>query len=283
MKIAIFPKTCAQAGIPVMDAFIKSISNENYQTYENHERPDADVVVIWSVLLNLYGRKPIYDYYSKKGTKILVLEVGGIKRNHSWRIGINGINRDAQYGNKDVDDARLERLGLTLSPWKQGNDIIICTQNEYSAAWPNIKMTDWVENTVKWIRSQTNRTIWVRPHPRHRLNFDRLANTVDDLNICIPRNTGNKDEVDFQKYLSNAFAVVNYNSNPAIESVLAGVPVFVDQSSLCWPVGNPIGGDIEKPIMPDRSKWLEELSYCEWFIDEIEKGLPWARIKPLIK
>jgi hypothetical protein len=35
--------------------------------------------------------------------------------------------------------------------------------------------------------------------------------------------------------------------------------------------------------MPDRTKWLQELSYCEWFVDEIEKGLPWARIKPLIK
>ena len=47
MKIAIFKKTCAQAGIPVMEAFIKSLSEEDYKIYENHERPDADVVVIW--------------------------------------------------------------------------------------------------------------------------------------------------------------------------------------------------------------------------------------------
>ena len=161
MKIAIFKKTCAQAGIPVMEAFIKSLSNEDYKIYENHERPDVDVIVIWSVLLNLYGRKPIYDYYTKRGTKILVLEVGGIKRNESWRIGINGINRDAEYGNKDVDNKRLEKLGLQTNPWKQGNDIIICTQNEYSAAWPNIKMIDWVEKTVKWIRSQSKRKIWM--------------------------------------------------------------------------------------------------------------------------
>ena len=123
----------------------------------------------------------------------------------------------------------------------------------------------------------------MRPHPRHRINFDKILNSNYNVELCVPKNTGNKDEVDFEKYLSNAFAVVNYNSNPAIESVLAGVPVFVDKSSLCWSVGNPIGSDIEKPIMPDRTKWLQELSYCEWFVDEIEKGLPWARIKPLIK
>ena len=32
--------------------------------------------------------------------------------------------------------------------------------------------------------------------------------------------------------------------------------------------------------MPDRKHWLNKLSYCEWYIDEIEKGIPWRRLKP---
>jgi hypothetical protein len=31
--------------------------------------------------------------------------------------------------------------------------------------------------------------------------------------------------------------------------------------------------------MPNRSIWANKLSYTEWFEDEIEQGLPWARIK----
>ena len=31
--------------------------------------------------------------------------------------------------------------------------------------------------------------------------------------------------------------------------------------------------------MPDRQQWANKLSYTEWWIDEIAKGLPWNRIK----
>ena len=55
MKIAVFKDTAAKAGRPVMDAFIHSIRDEDYVVCTNDQRPDADVVVIWSVLLNMYG------------------------------------------------------------------------------------------------------------------------------------------------------------------------------------------------------------------------------------
>ena len=34
-----------------------------------------------------------------------------------------------------------------------------------------------------------------------------------------------------------------------------------------------------KPTDGDEIKWANWLSYTEWFKDEIEAGLPWARIK----
>ena len=111
MKIAVFPDTCAIAGKPVMKAFVKSLQNENYKIYSNKDRPEADVVVMWSVLLNLYGREPIYTYYKNKpNTKLVILEVGGLMRNHSWRIGINGINAKADFANQVHDDKRLDRF-----------------------------------------------------------------------------------------------------------------------------------------------------------------------------
>ena len=75
MKIAVFKDTAAQAGKPVMDAFIESIKDEDHVVCTNDQRPEVDVIVIWSVLLHMYGRKPIYDYYKDKA-KILVIEVG---------------------------------------------------------------------------------------------------------------------------------------------------------------------------------------------------------------
>ena len=80
MKIAVFKDTAAKAGKPIMDAFIQSLEGEDYVVCTNDKRPEVDVVVIWSVLLNMYGRKPIYDYYKNKA-QIIVIEVGGLIRN----------------------------------------------------------------------------------------------------------------------------------------------------------------------------------------------------------
>ena len=87
------------------------------------------------------------------------------------------------------------------------------------------------------------------------------------------------DDTDFKDTLKDAWAVVNHSSNPAIEAVINGIPVFVSEASLCYEVGNHSFATINNPVMPDRTSWVNKLSYTEWFPDEIEKGLPWTRIK----
>ena len=91
------------------------------------------------------------------------------------------------------------------------------------------------------------------------------SNTIDDTN--------------FKDTLKDVWAVINHSSNPAIEAVINGIPVFVSKDSLCHDVGNHSLDNINNPRMPDRQQWANKLSYTEWFEDEIERGLPWARIK----
>ena len=282
MKIAVFPKTSAIAGKPVMAAFIESLRQDNFVICENHERPDVDVVVMWSWLLGMYGRDAIYNHYKKTNTKFVILEVGALQRNTSWKVAINGINRDADFGNQTVDDNRLSLFNLTPKAWhNSGEHIIVCGQNERSIAWNQGNMAKWANQMVEWIRSHTDKPIWFRPHPRFPVHFKAAAE--QKIFVSQPKRiklVGSTDEVDFTSALANAHAVVNYNSNPAIESVLAGVPVYVDESSLCWPVGNAIGSDIENPVKPDRTEWCKQISYTEWFVEEIKQGLPWKRLKP---
>ena len=281
MKIAVFPKTSAMAGKPVMAAFIESLRQDNFVICENHERPDADVVVMWSWLLGMYGRDAIYNHYKKTNTKFVILEVGALQRNTTWKVAINGINRDADFGNQTVDDARLKLFDLSVKDWhSKGDHVIVCGQNERSIAWDQGATAKWVNKITDWIRSNTDRPIWFRPHPRFPIKFS----DADKKNIFVsqPKKlnfAGNIDEVDFAQAIVQAHAVVNYNSNPAIESVLSGVPVYVDQSSLCWPVGNALGSDIENPVKPDRTEWCKQISYTEWFVEEIRQGLPWQRLK----
>ena len=268
MKIAVFPKTCAIAGRPVMAAFIKSLQGEDYVICENHERPEADVVVMWSWLLGMYGRDAIYHHYKNTKTKFLILEVGALKRNQSWKLAIGGINRDADFANQNIDDKRLSLFNLHTHPWKKtGTYIVVCGQNERSIAWDQGSTSDWFTSIFQWIRKYTDMPIWFRPHPRYRSNIKESVG--NNVHISYPKKIGNVDEVDFNNVLENAYSVINYNSNPAIESVLAGVPVYVAESSLCWPVGKEIGTDLHTPAKPDRTQWLKQISYTEWLVDEI--------------
>ena len=48
---------------------------------------------------------------------------------------------------------------------------------------------------------------------------------------------------------------------------------------LSYEIGNTSFENINNPNMPDRQQWANKLAYTEWWIDEIQQGVPWQRIK----
>ena len=281
MKINVIKKYGPLNSGPVFDAFIKSLRGAGEEVLIDSEK-ECDVAVIWSVLwlgrMSKYRR--IFDSYREKNKPVIVLEVGGIKRNETWKIGINGINREADFANQDYDQDRWKKFNIEIKPWRQsGSEIIICGQHDKSHQWRNNPpMHDWIDNQIAAIRKHTDKRIVVRPHPRNFISINH--ETFSNVKVVTPiRDRKTYDDTDLAQRLETAWAVVNYSSNPAIQAVLAGVPVFVSEASLCFDVGNLNMADIANPKMPDRQKWANQLSYTEWWIDEIEKGLPWNRIK----
>jgi len=266
---------------PIFDAFIKSLHDAGDQVYVNRSA-NADVAVIWSVLWRgrMQGYKKIWDEYKAKGKPVIVIEVGGLRRNQSFKIGINGINRDGDFANQEFDDKRWPLFKYTLQPWNpSGELIVICGQHDSSEQWRGMpKMENWIKQQITEIRKYTTRPILVRPHPRNQIQFKEAD--FENVKVRFPkRDHKTYDDTDFRATLERTWAVVNHSSNPAIEAVIRGIPVFVSASSLCHDVGNTELRDINTPAMPKRSNWAHQLAYTEWFKDEIEQGLPWARIK----
>ena len=72
--------------------------------------------------------------------------------------------------------------------------------------------------------------------------------------------------------------MINHNSGPGPQAILNGVPAFVGVTSLAAPVGNLNLADIENPLRPDRTQWIEQLGHTEWTMSEIESGLPLLRL-----
>ncbi len=250
---------------PVFEAFGKGLKKHGH-TIQEHSGL-GDVAVIWSVLWagRMVGNKAIWNLYRSNKKPVIVLEIGAIKRDVTWKIGINGINLNCYFANTNRTDERRNQLGMKLYPWKQnGNHILICNQHDRSLQWEsNPSLRDWTHNIVREIRKYSSRPIKIRMHPRCPYSFN-----FSEGNVYKSTEKNILDE--FQ----HSWAVVNYSSNPGIESIINGIPSFVGDRSLAAPVANLDISKIENPLRPDREQWLNDLAWTEWTIDEMSEGIP---------
>ena len=281
MRIEAWPMHGPLNSKTIFQKFIQSMKDTGEDVHINKET-NGDVAVIWSVLWRgrMQSYKSVWERYRSAGKPVIVIEVGGLRRNLSFKIGINGINRDADFANQEFDDTRWPLFKHELRPWNPTGDlIVICGQHDTSEQWKGLpKMSNWIEQQISEIRKYTTRPILVRPHPRNTITIDEKK--FSNVKVRLPkRDFRTYDDTDFKATLERTWAVVNHSSNPAMEAVIKGIPVFVSESSLCHDVGNIKLADINTPAMPNRHSWAHKLAYTEWFEDEIEKGLPWARIK----
>jgi hypothetical protein len=273
MKISLFNNFGALNSVPVFAAFEQGLRALDIQS--NSHDLDADVAVIWSHLWSgrMRHNQAVWKTFRGSGRDVIVLEVGMLQRGRTWKIGLNGVNRCAWFGQGSHSN-RAQMLGISLQPWRQGENIVIAVQRSDSEQWsglpePNI----WVEQTVAKIKSVTNRPIVVRPHPRQRIA------SISGVTVRQPRPLVNTyDDFDLDTDLANAWCVINENSGPGCQSIIAGVPAFVGTDSLAAPVANLNLLDVEKPWMPDRTAWLEDIAHTEWTTQEIASGLPVQRL-----
>jgi hypothetical protein len=271
MKFSLWTDYGALNSRPVFDAFATSLMDNGHTVVYNSNNSDIDV--IWSVLFHgrMARNKAIWE--NKKPT--IVLEVGGIERGTTWKVGLNGINRDAYFGEQDNDRTRADSLGLGCKPWRSNGDfILICGQHDKSLQWQDMpSMSNWFMQTYREIRKHTDRPILFRAHPRCRLPHIELG--LKHVYRQEPRQLpGTYD--DFDMKFDNIWATISYSSNPGIHSIMNGVPSFVSPSSLAYPVANDIDFlfDIEEPHMGARQAWLNDYAHTEYTIKEISQGIP---------
>jgi len=273
MKFSLWRQNGALNSRPVFDAFADSLVDAGHDVRTNDNSCDVDV--IWSVLWNgrMAANKSIWEDNQRNKKPTIVLEVGGIKRGTTWKVGLNGINRDAYFGSVGNDSLRADKLGLSLKPWRtKGSYILICGQHEKSLQWQDMpNMTAWLGNTINTIRENTDLPIYWRPHPRYPVQY-----VEQDFKNVI-RQTPNKldstyDDYDFN--VRDAWATVCWSSNPGPHSIIAGIPAFVGPSSLAYNVASNNLNNIMTPPMPDRQQWLNDYAHTEYTLEEISLGIP---------
>lgn len=179
----------------------------------------------------------------------------------------NGINKmyhrvvknDLQHS--DIiprNSSRWDTLHIDLPrERRQGRKIIVAAPDEKPCRFYGIDQQTWIKHTVETLKLYTDRPIVVRQ--RAALRVDRVQN--DPLTEVLKH---------------NVHALVTFNSNSAVESVLTGVPVFVTAPThAAAAVGNRDLSQIEDPYWPDQDKlyaWACHLAYGQFHVNEFKNG-----------
>lgn len=274
MRYSLFDQWGAKNSPPIWHAFRTGAARLGH-TVVSHDM-DADVAVIWSLVWSgrMRNNREIWQHFRKLGRPVIILEVGTLRRDLTWKMGINGLGNHAQWG-QGIDPRRPQQIGLELESWRSpGRDVVIVLQRSDSEQWAGMPpMQDWLSQTVNTLRDHTDRNIRVRRHPRQAttIPYGCVVDTLHQL-------PNTKDDFDLTAGIASAWAVINVNSGAGVRVAIAGVPVFVADSSLAAPVGNLDWNQIENPQRPDREQWFINLCHTEWTREEIASGNPLYRL-----
>lgn len=172
---------------------------------------------------------------------------GYFHRGTHYRITRNAYQHDGR-GDQGRDP------GVTIEPWrKDGGFVLVCPPDDKIARLMGFDEVAWLDDVLLRITWNTDRQVKVRPR-----------NTAD---------------TPLAADLANAWALVTWASNAAVEAVLAGVPVFCTGDCAASVMGrsDPIG--IEYPVYPDdRHEWASALAANQWTLDEISSGIAWRTL-----
>lgn len=285
MQISVWPDFVSGSGNPIYNKVVEAMRETDSIV---DRKLEGDAGFIWSVLwFNRMSRnREVWNYYRPK-KPVIVAEVGGLVRDKTWRLSVNGINADALFPKVSVDAGRPAKLGLTLKPWHEGEYILICGQHGKSQQWVGMpEMGEYFKQTVTEVRKFSSKPIVLRAHPRFRegLFFNYDAEFFKDNNTVwnSPKKVVDTyDSFDLEPLLNHCHCVISHSSNSGLIAAINGVPVIVGANSLAKDVGSTRISDLNNLPHPDREQWLVELSHKEWLEDEL--AYAWKGLREVIR
>jgi hypothetical protein len=262
------------SGNAVHDRVLKAFADGcKGQLVEGWKYEPSQVAVIFGVYKSRvpisFPRGQIFQRQRGQNLDVIVLETGYINRGdgeaHHYAAGFNGLNGRADFRNRDMPSDRAEKLGVQLKPYREGSKVILCGQVPWDASVEGSDHLTWLQATAERLQAYSKRPVVFRPHPLARNAYKPLG---------IPVST-----VHFSEDLKDAHAVVTFNSNSGVESIIDGVPVFAgDHGSMCWELANKTLIRIDVPNRPSREQWLSDLCYAQWNLEELRSGEAWEHL-----
>jgi hypothetical protein len=265
-----------------------------------HEPADVAVMLGWvhgdgKKAPHLAFRQHIVDQQRQCGGRTVIADSNlflyhDTKNPHYYlRYSYDGVfPNTGEYCDANPDPARWatiqQEMGIRVRSWRgTGNHILLCLQRNGGWSMGGINVVDWAANTIVELRKYTDRPIVIRPHPGDKKALGYIGNfpasgplknvLVEDPAVPLTRN------------LKHCWAAVAHNSSPTVGAAIEGIPIFVTDTvrSQCRDIANTDLSQIENPVMPDRTAWLQRISQFHWSHADLTSGRCWAHMKAWAK
>lgn len=197
------------------------------------------------------GTDTIFQRCMKEGIEWWELDRGYFRAKHYdgfYRISLNEIRAEFK-ADINLPDDRWKALNIPVQPWKKKKDgyVLVCPPSYNVGKLFGISPYVWEAD----IRAQLGELI--------------------DLPL-ITREKHDDQNIPLEHAIENAYAVVTYNSNVAIESLIRGTPAFILDETFQTPLLDRI---CTEERFFDRMPLFKYLSYCQFTLPEFESGYAW--------
>lgn len=277
-------------------------SGHTSQVEWNHTYTPSRLAVIlgWATTntggKNIALRKNVIAEQQRRGFQTMCIDASCFKYldDHGTylRYSLGGPFYDrAQYANRNSSAEKWNEirsaLNLTMQPprTKATGYILICMQRDGGFAMKTLDPMTWLREKVQQIRAVTMRDIYIRPHPGqyNMADFAAWTGSSGRKQRCTVIEPSQSRLIDD---LQPAHSAVFFNSSASVAAVLAGVPIFVDDSScVSWAVANKNIAQIESPHMIDaeRVPWIQDLAAAHWSDRDGREGRIYQKFIPLLR
>lgn len=195
-----------------------------------------------------------------KGHEVLVMERGYLGDRFAWTsLAWNGLNGRGLFPHAGATPDRFNKH-FSMRPWKERGDYaLILGQVPGDASLQGIDLAPWYRIAADTARDAYGLPVHFRPHPNVW-----ARGWIQNVHGCVT------SAGDLSDALGGAHIAITWNSNAAVDAVLAGVPtVTADIGSMAWSV---TGHQVGARITPCRDSWAHELAWRQWRIEEIASG-----------
>lgn len=234
--------------------------------FSAHYQP-SELAVFWG----LAHHKAVIQGQLANGADYLVMERGYIGDRFHWTsLGFNGLNGRAEFHNAGAPGDRWERHSHLLQPWRAAGDYALMlgqVPGDASLMGRDLVAEGWYATQALLAEKAWGVPAVFKEHPVARARQAPRPESLAQLG-----------GLSMDDALAKAHAAVTFNSNAAVDAVLAGVPaVTADPGSMAWAVSS------HAPAEPlwrgEREAWARRLAYAQWTRREIADGEAWAHLR----